>query len=99
LAQWIVETPLSVRVWDTKKKEPSKDALILAKIAHKEPPSWAISEIPLGEQKAMRRAFQRLQEKFKAWAPLPDGDPFHYEPANRSHFPRFTLKIVMLKSD
>jgi hypothetical protein len=82
---------VSVRVWDTRKKEPSKAAFILGKMLQQKPPSWCVSEYSGKKQGAMRQAFLRFQKQFAKWAPVPDGEPFEFEPATNSHQPRFTL--------
>lgn len=82
----------SVRVWDTRKKEPSKAAVILAKMLQREPPSWCISEYTGKKQGAMRQAFLRFQKQFTEWAPVPDGEPFAFEPTTNTHHLRFNLR-------
>ena len=81
----------SVRVWDTRKAEPSKTALILGKLLRESPPSWSVSEFSGKKQDAMRQAFLRFQKQFAAWAQIPDGEPFEFEPMTNTHYPRFTL--------
>jgi hypothetical protein len=81
----------SVRVWDTRKSEPSKAAVILGKMLEEKPPSWCVSGYSGKKQGAMRQAFLRFQKQFSAWAPVPDGEPFDFEPATNTHFPKFTM--------
>lgn len=82
----------SIRVWDTRKTEPSKPAFILSKMLHEDPPSWTITDFPESKQGAMRQAFLRFQKQLVKWAPIPDGPAFHFEPATNTHFPKFCLK-------
>ena len=81
----------SVRVWDTRKTEPSNTALILGKMLQESPPSWTVSEFSSKKQGAMRQAFLRFQKQLAAWAPIPDEEPFEFESATNTHHPRFTL--------
>lgn len=82
---------ITVRIWDTRKKVPSNDALILGTFASKMPASWTISDVPLKNQRAMSKAFQRLQRKIKDLVPLADGEPFEYDSSTHCHHPRFKL--------
>lgn len=81
----------SVRVWDTRKREPSKAAVILAKMLQESPPSWCVSEYSGKKQGAMRQAFLRFQKQLAGWAPIPDGIPFVFDPTTNIHCPRFKL--------
>jgi hypothetical protein len=87
----IEERRFPVRVWDTRKREPSKAAFILGRMLQNKPPSWSVTEFSGKQQGAMRQAFLRFQKQLAAWAQIPDGEPFHFEPATNTHFPRFNL--------
>ncbi len=84
---------LSLRVWDTRKTEPSKSAFILGKMLRESPPSWSVSEFSGKKQGAMRQAFLRFQKQFAVWAQIPDGEPFVFESATNIHYPRFRLRL------
>lgn len=81
----------SVRVWDTRKAEPSKTAFILGRMLRESPPSWSVSEFSGRKQGAMRQAFLRFQKQLATWAPIPGEEPFEFESATNTHHPRFTL--------
>jgi hypothetical protein len=81
----------SVRVWDTRKEEPSKAAFIIGKMLHNHPPSWSVSEYSGRNQAALRRAFQRFQKQLASWAPIQGDEPFLFESATNTHFPQFKL--------
>lgn len=83
---------LSVRVWDTRKDNPSMAAFILGKMLRQNPHSWCVSEFSGKEQVAKRQAFRRFQKQFAAWAPIPDGKPFAFESETNTHFPQFNLR-------
>lgn len=82
----------SVRVWDTRRQDPSKAAYILGKMLQKKPPSWTVTEFPERQHGAMRQAFLRFQKQLHKWAPIPDGTPFRFDPATNVHYPQFCLK-------
>lgn len=81
----------SIRVWDTR-EEPSKPALILGNMLNSNPPSWTVKGLSGKKQGAERQAFLRFQKQLAKWAPIPDGLPFHFDPATNTHTPRFCLK-------
>ena len=82
----------SVRVWDTRKQDPSKAAYILGKMLQNKPPSWTVKDLSGKKQGSMRQAFLRFQKQLHKWAPIPDGTPFHFDPTTNEHHPRFCLK-------
>jgi hypothetical protein len=83
---------LSVCVWDTRKNKPTNDTLILNLLLREKTPSWIVTKFPEKAQDAMRQAFFRFQKELAKLAPVPDGKPFWYEPATKTHYPRFILK-------
>jgi hypothetical protein len=81
----------SVRVWDTRKENPSKAAFFIGKMLYNQPTSWSVSEFSGKEQVAMRRAFQRFQKQLAVWAPIQGDEPFVFKSVTNTHFPKFRL--------
>lgn len=83
---------LSVELLDSGKK-PTRTARILGRIIQQSPHRWTVSDLTGKMQGAMRQDFLRFKKQLMGWASVPDGDPFRYESATHSHYPRFTLAL------
>jgi hypothetical protein len=81
----------SVRVWDTRKEEPSKTAFFIGKMLHNHPTSWSVSGYSGKKEVALRRAFQRFQKQLAAWVPIQGDEPIVFESVTNTHFPKFRL--------
>lgn len=82
-----------------KNRKPTLLARVFGVIVQTEPPRWTVSGLAGKEQGRLRQEFNRFKKELKTIVPLPDGEPFDYEPQRRCHFPRFEIKIRSGRSD